>query len=470
MRRHYPILDVFLTMLYFFLFIIWIWLLIMVFMDIFRSHDMGGVAKALWVIFIIILPFLGVFVYLIARGGKMHERAAQQAAQQQKAFDQYVAQAAGTPGADTADQLSKLADLKSQGVLTDAEFEAQKAKILASQGCRPALCAASSPRAAAGGARRAGRPTEPEPEPGRHRRPTGAPRPSATAGDARDASQRLATRIEQDVASPLPWRSIAKKTVMVVVAGITIYLVFPSLAEVFDSFPKLTSLDPIWFSIAVAFQVAHFTCTIALQRIALRHQGLVLGHHVAAVRQRHQPHRAGRRRVRGGDAVPHAGGGGERPGDRGRRADRLLAPRHRRAAGPADLRPAGHPGRHADRTGASSTRRCSASWPSCSSPASAPWCSTLDGPLRWAGRVVQAARNRWQRKAEPMTGLPDRLVFERNRIRDVLGRRWKAATAAEQRAAGLRLRRPCWRRSGPPGSSRTRRWSCWPTRWPGCSR
>ncbi len=128
----YPILDAFLTMLYFFLFIIWIWLLIMVFMDIFRSHDMGGVAKALWVIFIIILPFLGVFVYLIARGGKMHERAAQQAAQQQKAFDQYVRQTAGASGDTTADQLSKLADLKTKGVLSDAEFEAEKAKILAS--------------------------------------------------------------------------------------------------------------------------------------------------------------------------------------------------------------------------------------------------------------------------------------------------------------------------------------------------
>src|SRR5258708_38228100 len=127
----YPILDFFLTMLYFFLFVIWIWLLITVFVDVFRSHDMGGMAKALWVIFIIILPFLGVFVYLIARGGKMHERAAQQAAQQQKAFDEYVREAAGASGADTASQLTKLADLKSQGVLTDAEFEAQKSKILA---------------------------------------------------------------------------------------------------------------------------------------------------------------------------------------------------------------------------------------------------------------------------------------------------------------------------------------------------
>jgi hypothetical protein len=128
----YPILDFFLTMLYFFLFIIWIWLLIMVFSDIFRSRDMGGWAKALWSIFIIVLPFLGVFVYLIARGGKMHERQAQEAAAQQQAFDQYVQQTAGTSGETSAEQLSKLADLKTQGVLTDAEFEAQKAKILAS--------------------------------------------------------------------------------------------------------------------------------------------------------------------------------------------------------------------------------------------------------------------------------------------------------------------------------------------------
>jgi hypothetical protein len=128
----YPILDFFLTMLYFFLFVIWIWLLITVFMDIFRSQDMGGWAKALWVIFVIILPFLGVFVYLIARGGKMHDRAARDAAQQQQAFDSYVREAAGTPGDTTADQLSKLADLRSQGVITDAEFEAQKSKVLSS--------------------------------------------------------------------------------------------------------------------------------------------------------------------------------------------------------------------------------------------------------------------------------------------------------------------------------------------------
>ena len=126
---NYPILDFIWTMFAFFVFILWIWLLIAVFMDIFRSHDLGGGAKALWVLFVIILPFLGVLVYLIARGGKMHERAAEQAAQQQKAFDNYVKETAGS--GNTADQLSKLADLKEKGVISDAEFETQKAKILA---------------------------------------------------------------------------------------------------------------------------------------------------------------------------------------------------------------------------------------------------------------------------------------------------------------------------------------------------
>ena len=83
----YPLGGVFLSMLYFFLFFIWIWILITVFMDIFRSPDLSGWSKALWCIFVIILPFLGVFVYLIARGGKMQERKLQDAAQQKQAFD-----------------------------------------------------------------------------------------------------------------------------------------------------------------------------------------------------------------------------------------------------------------------------------------------------------------------------------------------------------------------------------------------
>ncbi|HEY7917552.1 MAG TPA: SHOCT domain-containing protein [Acidimicrobiales bacterium] len=125
---NYPLLSIFWTMLEFFLFFLWIWLLIVIFADIFRSHDMGGLAKALWVIFVIILPFLGVLIYLIARGGSMQERAAAQAQRQQQAFDSYVKETAGS--SSSADELSKLADLKAKGVLTDAEFEAQKAKLL----------------------------------------------------------------------------------------------------------------------------------------------------------------------------------------------------------------------------------------------------------------------------------------------------------------------------------------------------
>jgi len=124
----YPLADLFGTMLGLFVFIIWFWLLVVVFSDIFRSHDLGGFAKAIWVIFVIVLPFLGIFVYLIARGGKMHERAAQQAQQQQQAFDDYVKE---TAGSGSAEELAKLADLKQKGVITEAEFESQKAKLLA---------------------------------------------------------------------------------------------------------------------------------------------------------------------------------------------------------------------------------------------------------------------------------------------------------------------------------------------------
>jgi hypothetical protein len=120
--------EVFWDMLWFFLFIIWIWILIAVFVDIFRSHDLGGGAKTLWVIFVIVMPYLGVFVYLIARGGKMHERAARDAAQQQQAFNQYVQQTAA--GSGPADQLAKLADLKAQGTISDAEYNSLKAKVI----------------------------------------------------------------------------------------------------------------------------------------------------------------------------------------------------------------------------------------------------------------------------------------------------------------------------------------------------
>jgi hypothetical protein len=99
-----------------------------VLIDIFRSHDMGGGAKALWVLFIVILPFLGVLIYLIARGHKMAEHQVKDAQDQQAAFDSYVKQTAGT--ASTADEPAKLADLKSKGTISDADYEAAKKKIL----------------------------------------------------------------------------------------------------------------------------------------------------------------------------------------------------------------------------------------------------------------------------------------------------------------------------------------------------
>jgi uncharacterized membrane protein YcjF (UPF0283 family) len=123
----YPLLNIFFSILFFFVFFLWIFLLIQVIVDVFRSHDMGGFAKALWILFIIVLPFLGVLIYLIARGGKMQQHQTDAAKAQQQAFDSYVKQAAGS---SSADELAKLADLKSKGVISDSEFEAQKAKLL----------------------------------------------------------------------------------------------------------------------------------------------------------------------------------------------------------------------------------------------------------------------------------------------------------------------------------------------------
>ena len=121
--------QVFWSMLWFFLFFIWIWLLILVFSDIFRSHDLSGWGKALWSIFVIFVPYLGVFVYLIARGHKMQDHALQQAQQQDAAMRQYVQNVTASGG--TADEIARLADLHAKGVISDAEFQQAKAKALA---------------------------------------------------------------------------------------------------------------------------------------------------------------------------------------------------------------------------------------------------------------------------------------------------------------------------------------------------
>jgi predicted PurR-regulated permease PerM len=124
----YPILGFFWSMLIIFLWVAWLMLLFHIIFDIFRNHEMSGVSKALWLIFVVILPFLGVLVYMIAHGSDMALRAGQDAQQQQQAMDSYIRQTAGSTS--TADELSKLASLKNDGVITDAEFAAQKAKLL----------------------------------------------------------------------------------------------------------------------------------------------------------------------------------------------------------------------------------------------------------------------------------------------------------------------------------------------------
>ena len=124
----YPLMSVFVSMMWFFLFVIWIMLLFRVIADVFRSHDMGGFAKALWLIFLIVAPFLGVLVYVLARGDNMTKHAVEDAQARDAAFQSYVQQAAGSSG--PADEVAKLAALRDAGQITPAEFEAGKAKIL----------------------------------------------------------------------------------------------------------------------------------------------------------------------------------------------------------------------------------------------------------------------------------------------------------------------------------------------------
>jgi Short C-terminal domain len=127
---NYPLLNLFWTIFEVFLWVIWFWILITVFIDIFRSSDLSGWGKALWFLFVLLIPLVGVLVYLIARGGSMHDRAARVAEQQDVAVRSYVRDAAGTESTP-ADQLAKLADLHDRGVITDEEFAREKAKVLA---------------------------------------------------------------------------------------------------------------------------------------------------------------------------------------------------------------------------------------------------------------------------------------------------------------------------------------------------
>lgn len=126
----FPLLGVFLSLLFLFLWVIWIFLLVRVVADIFRSPDLGGFAKVAWMVLVIVLPYLGVFVYVIARGAGMTERDLERARANEAAVQAYIRSAAGR-ALSAADELATLSDLRAKGDLTDAEFQAAKAKLLA---------------------------------------------------------------------------------------------------------------------------------------------------------------------------------------------------------------------------------------------------------------------------------------------------------------------------------------------------
>jgi len=267
---------------------------------------------------------------------------------------------------------------------------------------------------------------ERRPDPTRPQSPAQKPTPGKVEPGSDAMSQRLATRIEQDVETPLPWWSIAKKVIIAVVAGIAIYLAFPSLVAVFGSWPKLASLQPLWFGAAVLAEAAHFACTIWLQRIALQTKAWfsvatsqLTGNAISSV-------------VPGGAAfgaatqfrMLTAAGNDTATAVSGLTAFSLLGIAGLLAL-PVVLLPAILFGIPIDRSLEHAALLGVAAFVLFAAFGAV--VLFMDAPIRWAGRVVQKVRNRIKRKDEPMTGLDDRLVFERDHIRDVLGEKWRAA-------------------------------------------
>ncbi|MFD3870104.1 SHOCT domain-containing protein [Streptomyces sp. NPDC058623] len=126
----YPVLGAFWTVMWIFLWVMWIFLLFRIVVDLFRDHEMSGWVKAAWLLFLIIIPFLGVLVYVIARGRNMGRREIKHAQEQQEAFNAYIRDAAGTTGKNTPDELARLSELKAKGDLSEAEFQQAKQKLL----------------------------------------------------------------------------------------------------------------------------------------------------------------------------------------------------------------------------------------------------------------------------------------------------------------------------------------------------
>jgi hypothetical protein len=127
---NYPFLNIFWTILIFFAWVVWIWIAVTVLVDVFRRRDLSGWAKAAWVVFVIVLPFLGVLIYLISNHDGMADRSGKEAEASQAQFDDYVRKTAGTGGA--ASEIEKAKQLHDSGVISQAEFDALKAKAIGS--------------------------------------------------------------------------------------------------------------------------------------------------------------------------------------------------------------------------------------------------------------------------------------------------------------------------------------------------
>jgi uncharacterized protein (TIRG00374 family) len=234
----------------------------------------------------------------------------------------------------------------------------------------------------------------------------------------------LAVRIESEKSHPLPWKAVAKRAAVVIVAGVSIYLVFPAITEVLASWPRLSTLDPRWFALAIAAEIAHFTCTFALQRLALRTKAWfpvitsqLAGNAITLI-------------MPGGAAVGAAlqfrmletSGSGTESTVGGLAAFSLLGVGGLLAlpvfALPVIL------------LGAPTTNRGLVNAAVLGAVGFVVFAAfgavvlTYDAPLRWAGRAAQRIGNWVLRKGPPLEGLDETLLAQRNEIRTVLGRQW----------------------------------------------
>ena len=248
----------------------------------------------------------------------------------------------------------------------------------------------------------------------------------ATSGEPARAAvsePKLAERIDREKSQPLAWRTVAKRAVVVAVTGITIYLVFPALTEVFASWPRLSTLHPSWFILAVAFQVAHFICTFALQRLALRTKAwfpvvtsLLAGNAITLI-------------MPGGAAVGAAvqfrmleTSGRDTSSTVGGLAAFSLLGVGGLLALPAFALPVILFGAPVNRGLVNAAILGAAGFVAFAGLGAV--ILAYDAPLRWCGRAAQRVRNLVLRKRPPLEGLDETLLSERNNIRTVLGRQW----------------------------------------------